>query len=75
MSDFEKYADPVDRAAQEQQLDVEIGIQKAKASLANGPELARKGTCWNCGEPIKGVFCDKDCEHDYERLKANQRVV
>lgn len=30
------------------------------------PVLEKKGTCYNCDEPVTGFFCDQDCSKDYE---------
>lgn len=30
----------------------------------------RTGSCYNCGEPIPGSFCDVECREDWERRQA-----
>jgi len=40
------------------------------------PSLPFTGFCHYCKSPIphQQHFCDADCRHDYERLKANGRT-
>jgi hypothetical protein len=29
--------------------------------------LKANGTCYNCGEECRGVFCDADCGYDFNQ--------
>jgi len=73
---FERTADDCDRAAQNQEFEVRTAVMNARSSLNHGPKLPAKGSCWNCGEPLPHpqLFCDEDCSHDYERLKAQGKL-
>lgn len=43
---------------------------RAYAIAQRKPALKPCGHCYNCGEPLKyGVFCDADCQVDYEKHK------
>ena len=45
---------------------------------AREEHLEPTGYCHNCGEPCKGLFCDKECRDDYEHyiaaLKRNGKL-
>ena len=48
---------------------------RAHALAKRKPALKLCGHCYNCGEQIKfGVFCDADCQVDYEK-RARFREV
>ena len=40
---------------------------------AKSEHLLVTGTCYNCGEPCEGLFCDEDCRKDYEKLISAQK--
>jgi len=42
-------------------------VDRARALAYRKPVLTPCGFCYNCGEPIPGVYCDKDCESDHLR--------
>jgi hypothetical protein len=67
-------SDILDQAAELEQLERDHAIQNHlnKREVALQP----RGRCYNCDEPIDGVFCDVDCRDDYDhrvrRLAANR---
>ena len=72
MEQAERFADPLDEAANLQERMVELAI----ANVRNQPKLLKpKGTCHWCREKVADLklFCDTDCNHDYEKHKQNQR--
>jgi transcription initiation factor IIE alpha subunit len=32
-------------------------------------EPVARGNCLNCGEKVKDLFCDEDCQEDHERTQ------
>jgi len=56
----------------DQASDQEEFIRTCELSFRK-PELKHTGLCYNCDSVIPGVFCDHDCEHDYERRKENNK--
>lgn len=68
---FERKPDILDAAADYQEGMIQAGISAIKADS----KLEAKGVCYNCDEPVSGLFCDSDCRDDYEyrekRRKAN----
>lgn len=67
----ETLADPIDRASEEQQRQLDVQLQAARDKAAKEPKLAYIGKCYNCDEPLGGElrFCDSFCVEDYERIK------
>jgi hypothetical protein len=61
-------ADVADHAEEERALHLRVALSRTQ------PTLPRTGHCYNCDEPVAGVFCDADCGHDYERRQQNRRV-
>ncbi|MGI2152609.1 hypothetical protein ACROAK_06980 [Shewanella oncorhynchi] len=63
-------SDIADAAAIENEVHVKaaLGVRQ--------PSLPFTGRCHYCLTKITGAshFCDTDCRHDYERLKANGRT-
>lgn len=69
---MENFADPIDAAQNIQDGVVAMTIQ----AIRNKPrELLPKGSCHWCKEPLESLqlFCDTDCNHDYDKNKQNQR--
>lgn len=58
-------ADIADRAAEQNELMLEIQLANAKVHEAG---LRLIGKCHYCEEPLKNqTFCDADCRDDYEK--------
>ena len=53
-----------DRAEETEQL-----LRTAALSIRK-PVLKPVGQCYNCGEMVIGVFCDKDCADDFEHRET-----
>lgn len=49
------------------QADDEIEQTLQRALRARAPELVPRGTCHNCDQPVRRLFCDLDCRDDWER--------
>ena len=43
----------------------ELSLQQALRTRA--PEIVPRGTCHNCEEPTRKLFCDADCHDDWEK--------
>ncbi|WP_065647760.1 hypothetical protein [Pantoea eucrina] len=55
---------------------VDIANERMEVALAAAlthrkPTLKPKGVCYNCDEPIPGIYCDADCREDHEKRERN----
>lgn len=50
-----------DKATEAEELFREAALKQRK------PELPKIGECYWCGSMTIGVFCDSDCQKDYEQ--------
>jgi len=48
---------------------MEVALQAALTHRK--PTLKPKGLCYNCDEPIPGIYCDADCREDHEKRERN----
>jgi hypothetical protein len=44
---------------------IEQSLQQALRTRA--PVIVPRGTCHNCDEPARGLFCDPECRDDWEK--------
>ena len=55
--------DEIDRQVERDELflDAMIAVRK--------PVIPPTGRCYNCDEPVTGLFCDADCRDDYAKAE------
>lgn len=66
------YADDIDFASELAQR------ERDYAATVRKPELTRTGKCKACEAPLEAsqaLFCDKDCERDYLRIRRSQAIA
>lgn len=61
--------DDADIASEQEEHFREEALWRVKHT---GPQRLM-GSCYNCGDPCQGLFCDTACQADYERRRALQQ--
>jgi len=65
--------DDADRA----DLEIEAYLTNARLAGNAAPKLQPTGRCYNCDEALEHrdqLFCDVDCEKDYEKRRRASRT-
>lgn len=51
----------------------QMEVVLAAALTHRKPVMRPTGSCYNCGYPVPGVYCDADCREDHEKRVRAQK--